>query len=222
MWTNTYDWGRNGPVSLLGYGSTGVGKTRLIATLPKPVIIASERGVLSLREFNIPTALVDNFKSFDKAVSDIFATGQQFETICVDSLSEIAELCLAEEKHKNKDPRKAYGEMQDQVNALIRRLVHNGKYNVYMTAKQDKLQLPDGSIMNGPLLPGKTIQQATPYHFDEVVQVFVRKDPATQRIDRWLRCHADNLNDAKDRSGRLSEYEPPDLGQLFAKIRGQI
>ncbi len=41
-------------VKCLIYGESGVGKTWLCQTAPKPVIISAEKGLLTLKHVNIP------------------------------------------------------------------------------------------------------------------------------------------------------------------------
>ena len=42
---------------------------------------------------------------------------KQFESVALDSISEIAEVVLSTEKANSKDPRQAYGAMQEQMTA---------------------------------------------------------------------------------------------------------
>ena len=41
-------------VKLLVYGAAGVGKTALIATLPSPIVLSAEGGLLSLQSADLP------------------------------------------------------------------------------------------------------------------------------------------------------------------------
>ncbi len=41
-------------VKVLVYGAAGVGKTALIATLPSPIVLSAEGGLLSLQEIDMP------------------------------------------------------------------------------------------------------------------------------------------------------------------------
>jgi ABC-type uncharacterized transport system fused permease/ATPase subunit len=41
-------------VKLLVYGQAGAGKTSLIRTLPKPVVLSAEGGLLSIQDADIP------------------------------------------------------------------------------------------------------------------------------------------------------------------------
>ena len=44
----------NAGIKMLVYGAAGTGKTCLIPTLPSPVILSAEGGLLSISDHNIP------------------------------------------------------------------------------------------------------------------------------------------------------------------------
>jgi septin family protein len=49
-----------GKMKILVYGQAGAGKTTLIKTLPNPVIISAEAGLLSLRDHELPFVEIDS------------------------------------------------------------------------------------------------------------------------------------------------------------------
>ena len=87
------------------YGVSGAGKTRLASTLPTPIIISAESGLLSLSEFDLPFIEVNSYESLKDAYewASNSKESEQFESIAIDSLSEIGEVILAHEKKVNKD-----------------------------------------------------------------------------------------------------------------------
>ena len=58
-----------------------------------------------------------------------------FESVALDSISEIAEVVLNAEKKATKDPRQAYGAMQEQMADIIRAFRDLPGRHVYMSAK---------------------------------------------------------------------------------------
>jgi hypothetical protein len=204
-------------IKVLVHGPAGSGKTRLCATTDgKPLIISAESGLLSLREFNLD---VWEIKSMDdlREVFTYLQTDKTYEWICLDSISEVAEVVLAAEKKLTKDPRKAYGEMQDQMTALIRAFRDLPK-NVYMSAKQGKVKDDvTGAIFFGPSAPGQKTAEALPFFFDEVFALHNWKD-AEGNFQSALQTRRDAQYEAKDRSGALAAAEPPHLGNIRAKI----
>lgn len=199
-------------VKCMIYGGAGAGKTRLIASAPQPLILSAEKGLLSLRQFNLPAIEIDGLARLNEAYNWLVSSqeARQFYTIALDSGSEIAEQVLNEEKRKTKDPRKGYGEMQDQLVALFRRLRDLPNRHVVMLAKQEyNVDGATGAKYWQPSFPGQKVPQAAPYFFDEVFQLVTMKD-ASGRSAWFLRTRPDNQNIAKDRSGVLAEWENAD------------
>lgn len=208
-------------VKCVVYGGAGAGKTRLCATAPNPVILSAESGLLSLRGFDIPFIEISNFKDLTDAYLWAMKSNESkaFQTICLDSVSEIGEVVLSDLKEKTKDPRKAYGEMGEQMLGLLRDFRDMPEKNVYFSAKQERIKdEATGSCFYGPMMPGQKLGQQIPYFFDEVFQLFVYQDLNTKQEIRALRTKKDAQFEAKDRSGALDEWEQPDLTAIFKKI----
>ena len=144
---------------------------------------------------------------------------KQFESVAIDSISEIAEVCLAQERKVNKDPRAAYGEMQSTMAEAIRLFRDLPNKHVYMTAKLEKSQDELGRMLYSPSMPGNKTGQALPYQFDIVSALRVEKD-ADGVIQRALMCATDGLWQAKSRIKGVAAWESPDLGEIIAKAGG--
>lgn len=205
-------------VKLLVYGQAGAGKTTLIPTLPNAVVISAEAGLLSIADADVPFIEVKDMDTLREAY-EWLAADSEYASVALDSISEIAEVCLSNEKARTKDPRAAYGEMQDQMAKLIRAFRDIPNKHVYMTAKLEKSQDEMGRMLYAPSMPGNKAGQALPYQFDVVAALRVEKDSegVTQRA---LMCDSDGLWQAKDRSGKLDPWEAPDLGAVIEKIKG--
>src|SRR6056300_1547395 len=98
-------------VKLLVYGQAGAGKTSLIRTLPSPVVLSAEGGLLSLSGSDIPYIEVTDMATLNEAYIWVTQSDEakQYGSVALDSISEIAEVVLSSEKKKSKDPRQAYG-----------------------------------------------------------------------------------------------------------------
>lgn len=200
-------------VKCLVYAGAGAGKTRLIASAPRPVIFSAESGLLSLREYNLPympiASLNDLIEAYNWATQSREAN--QFDTLALDSVSEIAEVVLSNEKSKTRDGRKAYGDAQDEMIKIFRSFRDIVGKHVYFSAKQEfTTDGNTGGKFYQPMFPGNKLAQAAPYFFDEVFQLVPYKDPGTGNRQWWLRTAPDLQNVAKDRSGTLAEWENAD------------
>ena len=76
-------------------------------------------------------------------------------------------------------------------------------------------------MLYSPSLPGQRLGQGIGYLFDELFALRVERDPEGQPT-RWLQTGSDKQYQAKDRSGVLDLFEPPDLGAVSAKILNTI
>lgn len=208
-------------VKMLVYGPAGVGKTTLVRTAPTPLLISAESGVLSLGDADIPTVVVESFADLQDAFRFVVdsAEAQHFQTICLDSISELAEQCLFYEKTVNRDPRKAYGEMSDQVIASLRSFRDLRGRHVYFSAKLARTRDDStGAMLYGPMMPGQQTGPQLPYLFDEVFALRVGKTAEGEDY-RYLQTRLDTQYEAKDRSGTLDAIEPPDLTHIINKIQ---
>ncbi len=207
-------------VKSLIYGQAGIGKTLLCSTAPYPIILSAEQGLLSLRRLHVPYMVINTLKDLQDARIYLTGTGgNAFQTLCLDSVSEIADTILNTEKKGRNDPRQAYGEMADRIVEefrLFRNLPKHVVFTAQMGSYQDGLT---GGMKWGPFFPGRQLDQKVPYLYDEMFQLLIGKntDGTTYRV---LRTQPDNQYEAKDRSGSLDPWEYPDLTHVFNKIMG--
>lgn len=217
----------NTGLKILVHGPAGAGKTVLCATTGAPtLIISAEAGLLSIR--NAPKYIkAAEVQTLDD-IQDLYeyllenASEPDFEWVALDSISEIAEKVLAYEKTSNKDPRAAYGNLQEHMMKLLRDFRDLPGYNVIMTCKQQRVNDESlGFNMYMPMMPGAKLAQQIPYLFDEVFALRVEKDE--EKVEyRVLQTVRDARYEAKDRSGILEPFEEPNLKKILAKIKQDI
>jgi hypothetical protein len=220
-WITTDQVARNG-VKILTYGAAGTGKTTLCATAPNPFVISAEAGLLSLARFRIPGAEVttlDELKEVHRWLTQA-TEARQFYTVCLDSASEIAEVLLAKLGVSQKDPRKLYPDMQNQIYEMLRSFRDISGKHVYITAKEEWTKdEASGAMRFQPHMPGRQLSQGIPYLFDEVFRLLVVRDPQGQR-QHVVCTQADYQYEGKDRSGCLAPFEHSNLTAIINKITG--
>lgn len=220
--TTTDQFNASHGVKILTYGSAGVGKTRLCATAPAPIILSAEAGLLSLRGHSIPVINIQTDNDLTEAYRWLTQSheARQFQTVCLDSLSEIGEVVLANAKKNVRDPRQAYGELITRMHDVIRTYRDLPGKHVYMAAKMEPVKdTVSGIVRYMPSMPGAKLGPQLPYYFDEVFRLGINKTDKGEQY-RFLQTQPDMQYDAKDRSGALAAIEPPDLSHIITKIIG--
>ena len=221
--TTTREQAQANGVKVLVYGQAGAGKTVLCATTPdhsKTVILSAESGLLSIADADMPVVLIESYNDLLEAYTWLTTTeqGLSYDWICLDSISEIAEVVLNQAKKESKDPRAAYGVMQEKVEDVIR-AYRDLPRNVYFSAKMESYQDDAKVVRYRPMFPGQKLTANIPYFFDEVFLMKVEKDDQGIPL-HYLQTQADTKYPAKDRSGKLDMAERPNLAAIAAKIRG--
>jgi hypothetical protein len=207
-------------IKILAYGPAGSGKTHLCGTLPSPIILSAEKGLLTLRKKSIPVIIIEKLQDVWDAKTWIEqnARKQGILSVAVDSISEIVEQCLSVHRKKSNDGRKAYGDMAIEAIDLIKAFRDLEGFHVCVTAKQTLTKDPlTGVDKATPSTPGRQVGPDLPYLFDEVFNTFTDKAPDGSTYHA-LRTHASFNAEAKDRSGVLDEIEYPDLAHIINKI----
>ena len=206
-------------VNALIYAPSGYGKTTLAKTLPpKTIVISLEAGLLSLKGSNVDYVEVDpkrKLESLREYLGEIVKS--DYDTIFIDSLSEISQMFLEEAEKKFPDARnnmQKYGLYNQMMMAFIKYCRDLDK-NVFFTAlqKDDKDEI--GRITHIPDLVGSISKKCQAY-FDFVFCLMIfEKDDEKKRV---LLTDAHDGYVAKDRSIHLDQYEPADLGLIIKKV----
>ena len=219
----------NDGVKCLVYAESGNGKTSLAATLDmnKTLVISFESGLLSVLDEeggeNIQYVEPQNLSEL-KEIYDELNTNKEFaakyDTIFIDSLSEISEMMIAALKQDPtvytgmKDNMKLYMIAQEKMVGIAKSFRDLKGFNVFMTA----LAATQTTNMVEKLVPamaGQKLATKLPPLYDFVFYLNVDSDGKRQLITQPTASIT-----AKSRSRKLESAEEPNLGKILAKIKG--
>lgn len=223
---------RDHGVKCILYGSSGIGKTSQIKTLVaegyKVLVISAESGLLSLAGTKVDmidistndkgeaVAPSKRFERLLEVYKFLHQTKHAYDTIVLDSLTELNSCLLEALREKYTDPKdtlKMFGDnsvvMQKMIKAF-RDLDLNVVLIALASAEKDDL----GRRFTTIDVVGK-VANAIPPLFDEVLYMY-SDDKGTRNI---LTNQTDKVI-AKDRSGKLAMTEEANLGKIFKKIKG--
>lgn len=210
-------------IKALIYGGAGAYKTRSILTTPKPLIVAIENGLLSIQGEQIAIwNCVGNLQGFYKFMEWIKTPeANQFDTFAIDSLSELCSLCLAYHNTKTNDGRRAYGLMADQIIKWVRELINLPNKNVIFICKQE-LSTNNDTPYHQPALEGKKVYTEITHMLDLILRFHKQKIQENPTKPATEYDVASSINSstflARDRSGKLPQYCPPDMGFVINTI----
>lgn len=208
---------RNYGVKAISYGGPGTGKTPVINTAPRPVMLAAEPGLLSMNTSTVPTYLAPSWKEISGFFDWFFGSREadNFDTLCVDSASQLCEIYLRDNPARVSHGLKLYGNMAEAVGDIFHKLYYLQRKHIYLICKQET-ENTDGGSKYRPYFPGNDLKIKTPHLFDEVLQLGIFSIPGIGQT-RAFQCHSSFDSYCRDRTGKLNQFEPPDLAAIFDK-----
>ena len=212
------EFARSYGVKALIYGAAGTGKTPILNTAPRPVLLACETGLLSMRNSNIPT-----FQALDVSkIKEFFdwleksSEAKNFDTIGVDSSSQLAEIFLTDAKKRIKHGLQQYGEMAEESMKLFTKLYFMREKHIYLIAKEEIKNL-NGTSFRRPYWAGNVLPIEVPHQYDAILHLAKANVPGAQGEVLAFRCSQSYDVLARDRTGQLSEFEYPDFSCIVRK-----
>jgi phage nucleotide-binding protein len=208
---------------LLVYGESGVGKTTLCQTAPgKTLVVSMESGLLSIKDApNLDAIEVKEAFEIEQIAELLENKTLDYDTVCLDSVTEMAEILLSQEKAKSKDPRRAYGEVIEVMIKTMRRFRDLPMHVVFIAKQSRERDESSGMFHYQPMMVGAKLPTQIPYFFDEVLvlRTFDDENEKGETVtSRWLQTKIGQNYIAKDRSGKLDELESPDLAIIINKL----
>lgn len=222
--------------SMLVYGPTGSGKTKLVTTLPgSPIIINAENGLKTLQGLDIPVYDITVDKDgipmerhfrFQKLIAFLKMLNneehkQQFDWLVIDSLTEISQCYVEFLKLKYPDKKDAlvmWGEYNDGLQGFVKQLRDFAPYNILLLCGQayDKDEM--GRRYYGLDINGTKAPQRIPGLFDDCFQLRKFTNDKGEEKRFLITSEYDN-NIAKTRSQGLAQFEEANITNILNKSK---
>ena len=205
-------------VKCLVFGGAGSGKTPIFNTAPRPLLLAVEPGMLSMRGSTVPAWEAKTKPRIEEFFKWFFSSAEanNYDTLGIDSLSQMAEIYIEDALKFNSHGLKAYGQMATEVMKHVNDLYYHPRKNLYLIAKQTTIE-ESGAQKRKPYFPGKDLNVKIPHLFDEILHLGMHNIPGIIGQQKAF-CTAEQFDIfARDRSGRLDAFEQPDLTNIFRK-----
>lgn len=220
-------------------GHEGVGKTRFIATMPRPVYVFSfDKGYLTLAgEDGItvglcmdedrykPHAYADFKLKFDQVKKD----KGKYKTIAIDSITALSKFMLDHYQRVNNNIDKpagyaGYGYVKMQLQDVVTQLVTLADYVVCTALIEPEKDDLTGELFFKPSCEGSFRNEMGQW-FDAVLFLQVDKNPTTGAKVYKMLTVGDRRQKAKLRipssaASKIQAVEEPDFGKLMQKIGG--
>jgi len=228
---------KSGPLKVLIYGESGVGKTAQAASLLKagfkPIVVSAEAGLKTLEGYDI--AFVDITKSDDgvmlarggarvqriRELATYLMTPEaraKYDTIFFDTLTEVASAIVDQQIDEKKavkgDLRQAWGEYAQLLLRLVYMFRDMPHYNVVFLCQEelDKDELTSRRFY-APHVPGNAAKLPLKASLDIIYRLYMENDK------RYFRTALSDTMLAKHRGSALSAVEPADLGAIMRKLQ---
>lgn len=195
------------------YGGTGSGKTPISNTCPRPVMLACEPGMLSMRGSNIPTCQAQTPESIDDFFKWFFNSQEvkAYDTLIVDSISFMADIYLQRSLSKIKHGLQAYGDMAKCTMDHLRPLFYTQQKHTYLIAKEQIV-----AEQKRIYFPGDILNKEVPGLYDFILHLGIKNVPGLGQI-KAFQCNETYDVLARNRTGNLNDFEEPNFSKLVQK-----
>lgn len=195
------------------YGAPGSAKTPLINTAPRPVMLACEPGMLSMRGSTVPTCQAFTPAAIDEFFKWVFNSpeAKNYDTVAIDSASQMADIYLQDFQKKIKHGLQCYGAMATAVMDHLRPLFFTPEKHTYIICKQSV-----ENNMARPWFPGNQLNVETPHMYDFILHLGIKNVPGVGQV-KAFQCNESLDFLCRNRTGNLNDYEKPHFGELVQK-----
>ena len=229
-------------VKMAIFGQYGIGKTSLLRTISEPTLCLDfEAGLLAVQDWSGDSISIRTWEDardiacliggINPASKSVYGQKHfdsvKFKCIFIDSITIASKLCLAwcknqpeafSERSGKPDVRGAYGLLASEMSAWLNQFQHIPDKDVVFVGLLDQKTDDFNKTSWAPQIEGSKTTIELPGILDEVISMVPYKDESGE-LERKFVCTTLNRGGfpAKDRSGKLSEFEETDLEKLFDK-----
>ena len=182
--------------------------------------MSAESGLLSIKDKGIDYIQINNFKDLIDAYEYLAVKDHGYETIGMDSLTEIQQICMDAilvENGREKPQIADWGTLNTRMVTMVRKfrdLPCNFVVSCLVKTIEDESTM---STKLAPQLQG-AIKDTVAAYFDEVFYLFAKADKDGKVVHQMLTHGHDKIDFAKDRSGKLDKLEDVDFWHIHKKI----
>lgn len=213
----------NDGIKVLLFSQSGTGKTTQLGTIEgKTLILSAESGLLVLKDKDIDVIDVPDIQTLGKAYIGIRDGVLKYDTVCIDSLTEIGDMIVLELEQDEyySDPKNAFPmwkEYSKKIINIVKMFRDLKGINVVFTALRESVEA-NGSVTYMPQIPAKKAQSKLVSMFDEVYYMVTNSDGK-----RILHTNETSTYVAKTRAGVETSIEVSDtvnVGSIIKTIKG--
>ncbi len=166
-----------------------------------------------MRGSSVPTFQAFTGAKIDEFFKWFFESNERkdFDTLAIDSVSQMADIYLQEALRTNKHGKAAYGDMATKVKDHMRKVFFSENVHTYLIAKEG-----DNNGVKWPHFPGQVLVSELPGWYDFILHLNIQNVPGMGNVSAF-RCNQAVDVLARNRTGNLNDYEPPDFGALIRK-----
>lgn len=222
---NTQDEQQKPSIVMMVYGEGGVGKTTFTATAPKPILADCENGAkyFGLRGIKMDVAQIQSWSDMKEFLE--IAKGDKYETVIIDPIGELMEklrrfmVAQNDSKLVQKDGSPTmggWGWLKKNMKDYIKVLRDTGK-NVIIVAHVEEKQDED-RLVKRPKIETKIADDLI-----AMVDIVGYMTVSNQGGEEKRVIIVDPASDkyvAKDRTGQLGKYIPPNFAEIIEACQG--